>query len=142
MTEGLAIDPFNSNHFMYGTGVTIFGCDDLMQWDPNGSGQIHLKIMAQGLEETAMSGSSALISPPSGGGDPVCRPDGCGGLRFTDLTTVPATTIGHNPDWSNTTSLEYAELNPGFTIRMATRPRRAVRFPAAARWRVHRLTTV
>jgi xyloglucan-specific exo-beta-1,4-glucanase len=30
--EGLSIDPFNSNHFVYGTGLTLFGSNNLLDW--------------------------------------------------------------------------------------------------------------
>ena len=33
MTEALEIDPFNSNRMMYGTGATIYGTENLTNWD-------------------------------------------------------------------------------------------------------------
>ena len=117
MTEALAIDPFNSNHFMYGTGATIYGSDDLMRWDPNTTDQIHIKVMAQGLEETAVFGNTCLISPPSGA--PLISGLGdIAGFRHADINVVPSTTIGHNPSWSTTSGLDFAELNPNFVVRV------------------------
>jgi xyloglucan-specific exo-beta-1,4-glucanase len=117
MTEALAIDPFNSNHFMYGTGATIYGSDNLMLWDPNTTAQITIKVMAQGLEETAVFGHTCLISPSSGA--PLISGLGdIAGFRHTDINVVPATTIGHNPSWSSTTGLDFAELNPNFVVRV------------------------
>lgn len=53
MTEGLEIDPFNSARMMYGTGATVFGTENLTNWD-SGS-QFTIKPMVQGLEETAVN---------------------------------------------------------------------------------------
>jgi hypothetical protein len=30
--EGLQIDPHDSNHFLYGTGLTLYGSKNLLQW--------------------------------------------------------------------------------------------------------------
>lgn len=117
MTEALAIDPHNSNHFMYGTGATIYGSDNLLLWDPNTTAQITIKVMAQGLEETALFGATCLISPPSGA--PLISGLGdIAGFRHADINVVPATTIGHNPSWSTTSGLDFAELNPNFVVRV------------------------
>ena len=61
MMEGLSIDPFDSNHWLYGTGETIYGGHDLLNWD-----SIHnvtIESLADGVEETSVQG---LISPPAG----------------------------------------------------------------------------
>ena len=117
MTEALAIDPFNSNHFMYGTGATIFGSDNLMLWDPNTTAQITIKVMAQGLEETAVFGHTCLISPSSGA--PLISGLGdIAGFRHTDINVAPSKTIGYNPNWSTTSGLDFAELNPNFVVRV------------------------
>ena len=59
--ETLAIDPFDSNRWMYGTGATIQGGRDLLKWDTTHN--VTLQSMADGVEETAILG---LVSPPSG----------------------------------------------------------------------------
>ena len=59
--EALAIDPFDSNRWMYGTGATIQGGRDLLKWDSTHN--VTLQSMADGIEETAILG---LISPPTG----------------------------------------------------------------------------
>ena len=61
MMEALSIDPFDSNHWLYGTGATIFGGHDLLQWDSVHN--VTLKSLADGIEETAVQ---ALLSPPTG----------------------------------------------------------------------------
>lgn len=61
MMEGLSIDPFDSNHWLYGTGATILGGHDLTDWDS--AGNLTLKSLADGIEEESVQG---LISPPTG----------------------------------------------------------------------------
>jgi photosystem II stability/assembly factor-like uncharacterized protein len=110
MTESMEIDPFNSNRFMYGTGATIYGSTDLTTWDTGG--QITIKPMAPGLEETAVLD---LISPPSGA--PLVSGLGdIGGFRHTNLDAVPPMMFTA-PAFTSTTSLDYAELNPSVMVR-------------------------
>ena len=61
MMESLVIDQFDSNHWLYGTGATIYGGHDLLKWDTTHN--VTLKSLADGIEETSVQG---LISPPSG----------------------------------------------------------------------------
>ncbi|KAJ3122809.1 hypothetical protein HK098_002462 [Nowakowskiella sp. JEL0407] len=110
MIESMEIDPFNSDRFMYGTGMTIFGSNDLTKWDSGG--QITIVPMIQGQEETAILD---LISPPTG---PVLHSavgDICG-FTHTDLTKPPATAM-LNPTFSSGRSIDYAELKPEVIVR-------------------------
>ncbi|GAB3434563.1 cellulose binding domain-containing protein [Flindersiella endophytica] len=110
MTEGLEIDPFNSNRMMYGTGATIYGTTNLTNWDSNT--QFTIRPMAAGLEETAVLD---LISPPSGA--PLVSGLGdIGGFRHTNLDAVPPAMFTQ-PIFTTTTSLDYAELNPSIMVR-------------------------
>lgn len=59
--EGLSIDPFDSNHWLYGTGATIQGGHDLLKWDTTHN--VTLESLADGIEETSVQ---QLISPPVG----------------------------------------------------------------------------
>lgn len=61
MMEALAIDPFDSNHWLYGTGATLYGGHDLLKWDT--AQNVTIKSLADGMEETAVQ---ALLSPPVG----------------------------------------------------------------------------
>ncbi len=110
MVQSLEIDPFDSNRMMYGTGATIYGTTDLLKWD-NG-GKITIKPTAAGLEETAVLD---LISPPAG----VSLISGLGdigGFRHASLTTAPAMMF-QQPNFTSTTSLDYAESNPTVVVR-------------------------
>lgn len=111
MTEALEIDPFDSDRMMYGTGATIYGTENLAQWDSGG--QFTLKPMVQGLEETAVND---LASPPSGA--PLLSALGdVGGFRHTDLTKVPSMMFT-SPNFTTTTSLDFAETNPNTVVRV------------------------
>ncbi|GHG87017.1 cellulose binding domain-containing protein [Streptomyces lanatus] len=111
MTEALEIDPFDSNRMMYGTGATIYGTEDLTNWD-SGS-RFTIRPMVQGLEETAVND---LASPPSGA--PLLSALGdVGGFRHTDLTKVPPMMFTQ-PNFTTTTSLDFAESSPSTVVRV------------------------
>ncbi|MEU7468573.1 cellulose binding domain-containing protein [Streptomyces sp. NPDC044984] len=110
MTEALEIDPFDSDRMMYGTGATIYGTENLTNWDDDTS--FTITPMVRGLEETAVND---LISPPSGA--PLISALGdVGGFRHTDLTKVPPMMFTQ-PNFTSTTSLDFAESNPNTVVR-------------------------
>nr|4LGN_A Chain A, Cellulose-binding, family II [Acidothermus cellulolyticus 11B] len=110
MDEAMAIDPFNSDRMLYGTGATLYATNDLTKWDSGG--QIHIAPMVKGLEETAVND---LISPPSGA--PLISALGdLGGFTHADVTAVPST-IFTSPVFTTGTSVDYAELNPSIIVR-------------------------
>ncbi|MEU8382083.1 cellulose binding domain-containing protein [Streptosporangium sp. NPDC048865] len=110
MTESMEIDPFDGNRMMYGTGATVYGTEDLKQWDTGG--RLTIRPMVKGLEETAVLD---LISPPSGA--PLVSGLGdLGGFRHTDLGAVPPM-LFTSPVFTSTTSLDYAETNPSVMVR-------------------------
>nr|WBO82589.1 cellulose binding domain-containing protein [Streptomyces sp. SBE_14.2] len=111
MTEALEIDPFDSDRMMYGTGATIYGTENLGNWDEGT--QFTIKPMVRGLEETAVND---LASPPSGA--PLLSALGdIGGFRHTDLTQVPPM-MYTQPNFTTTTSLDFAESNPNTVVRV------------------------
>lgn len=96
MIEGLSIDPFDSNHWLYGTGLTLMGGHDLLKWDTDHN--ITLSALATGIEETAVQG---LIAPPTGGPLLSVVSDD-GGFLHTSLDTAP-TSIFQTPSYGTTT---------------------------------------
>ncbi|WP_419998895.1 cellulose binding domain-containing protein [Streptomyces boninensis] len=110
MTEALEIDPFDSDRMLYGTGATIYAATDLTKWDSGG--KITIKPIVAGLEETAVLD---LISPPSGPQLLSALGD-IGGFVHTDLTKIPAL-MYTQPNYTSTTSLDYAELKPAVIAR-------------------------
>ncbi len=111
MTEALEIDPFDPDRMMYGTGATIYGTEDLTNWDEAG-GSFAIEPMVRGLEETAVND---LASPPSGA--PLLSALGdVGGFRHTSLTEVPSM-MYTSPNFTSTTSLDFAETKPDVVVR-------------------------
>ncbi|MFI2203263.1 cellulose binding domain-containing protein [Streptomyces sp. NPDC020192] len=112
MTESLEIDPFDSARMMYGTGATLYGTENLTNWDSGG--QFTVKPMVQGLEETSVND---LASPPSGGAQLFSALGDVGGFRHTDLTKVPSL-MYTSPTFTTTTSLDFAEAIPNTVVRV------------------------
>ncbi|MFJ5916362.1 cellulose binding domain-containing protein [Streptomyces ardesiacus] len=111
MTEALEIDPFDSDRMMYGTGATVYGTENLTDWDEEG-GTFAVAPMVRGLEETAVND---LASPPSGA--PLLSALGdVGGFRHTSLTEVPSM-MYTSPNFTSTTSLDFAEKKPDVVVR-------------------------
>ena len=112
MIGSLEIDPFNSNKMMYVTGATIYGSDNLTNWDATG-GTIAITVKAMGEEQTSVQD---LISPPAGAHLLSALGD-LDGFRHNDLTVVPARMF-MSPTFSTSTSIDYAELDPNFIVRV------------------------
>ncbi|WP_329438248.1 hypothetical protein [Streptomyces canus] len=111
MMESVQIDPFDSGHFMYGTGATIYGADNLTDWDSGGT--VRISVRAQGLEETSIG---CVISPPVGPAHLFSGVGDVGGFRHTDLNK--ATKMYDNPTFVTTPALDYAELAPHTIVRV------------------------
>ncbi|KAK0246051.1 hypothetical protein EDD85DRAFT_944431 [Armillaria nabsnona] len=110
MMEALSIDPFDSDHFLYGTGATIYGSRDLTLWDSVHN--ISLSSMADGIEETSVQ---ALISPP-GGPSLISGVGDIQGFVHTDLDTP--TTSFSSPVWTTVVDLDYAGNVPTTIVRL------------------------
>lgn len=112
MTQAVEIDPFNSNRFLYGTGATLYGSNNLLNWD-KADGQITIRPMVKGLEETAVLD---LVSPPSGAPLVSAMYD-VAGFRHDDLKKVPAM-MHVTPNLSGNSSIDFAELKPEVMARV------------------------
>ncbi|ESK83724.1 glycoside hydrolase family 74 protein [Moniliophthora roreri MCA 2997] len=113
MMEGLVIDPHDSNHWLYGTGETVFGGHDLTKWDNDGN--ITLKSLADGIEETVVLG---IISPPEGPHLLSAVGDNCG-FAHLGLDTVPESRFT-NPQWSTSSDIDFAGNAPTNIVRIGT----------------------
>ncbi|WP_240036835.1 X2-like carbohydrate binding domain-containing protein [Paenibacillus amylolyticus] len=111
MIAALEIDPFDSDRLMYGTGATIYGTNNLTDWDEDK--KINISVMAKGIEETNVMD---LISPPSGANLLSALGD-VAGFRHDDLTKAPATMFT-NPNYPSTESIDFAELSPNTMVRV------------------------
>ncbi|WP_265442839.1 dockerin type I domain-containing protein [Acetivibrio straminisolvens] len=111
MIGDIEIDPFNSDRMMYVTGATIYGTDNLTDWDKGG--KVKIEVKATGIEECAVLD---LISPPEGAplvsavGDIV-------GFVHDDLKVGPKKF--HVSSYSSGTGIDYAELVPNFVALVA-----------------------
>ncbi|KAL1952015.1 hypothetical protein VTO73DRAFT_1164 [Trametes versicolor] len=114
MMEGLSIDPFDSNHWLYGTGETIYGGHDLLKWD-TASRNITLKSLADGIEETSVQG---LISPPVGA-HLISAIGDVDGFVHTSLDSAPLVSYT-NPTYSSSSDIDYAGNVPATIVRIGT----------------------
>ncbi|KAJ8520928.1 hypothetical protein ONZ45_g2331 [Pleurotus djamor] len=114
MMEALVIDPFDSDHWLYGTGATVYGGHDLTKWD-SASRNVSISSLADGIEETAILG---LISPPTGP-SLISAVGDIQGFVHTSLTTAP-THSWTNPEWSTTADLDFAGNSPSSLVRIGT----------------------
>jgi xyloglucan-specific exo-beta-1,4-glucanase len=134
MVDAIAIDPFNSDHMLYGTGATLYGTTNLSGWDTS---TMTISVKSQGIEEAAVLD---LISPPTGAHLYSALGD-IGGYRHDDLTVSPPVMYSV-PFAGSYTSIDYAELSPSFIARVgngnptATPPIRssAFTFDAGTDW--------
>ena len=111
MTESVEIDPFDSNHLLYGTGATIYGTDNLTDWD---AGTVRISVRARGLEETAVQD---LISLPVGA-HLLSAVSDVGGFVHNDFTRPGL--MYANPTFGSTSSLDFAERAPNVIVRAGT----------------------
>ncbi|KAK4072943.1 CAZyme family GH74 [Trichoderma aggressivum f. europaeum] len=104
MIESLEIDPLDSNHWLYGTGMTILGGHDLASWDTKHN--VTIQSLADGIEEFAVQG---LASAPGGSELLVALGDE-NGYTFTSpnsLGTSPQN-VWNTPTWATSTSVDFA----------------------------------
>jgi hypothetical protein len=111
----IAIDPFDSNHVVHGSGQTILTTDNMLTSDSGYPS--NWTIGAQGIEETAVLG---LISPPSGPANLLSVLGDLGGFQHTTLTASPANGAFANPQFSNGTSIDFAQAAPTIMARVGT----------------------
>lgn len=113
----LLIDPSNHNHFMYGTGATIFGTEDLSAaFSKPAASSPTWTVQAEGIEETAVT---TLISPTSG----VHLLSGMGdigGFRHENFNVSPPEGMFTNPVLTTENSIDFAGLKPNTVARVGT----------------------
>jgi xyloglucan-specific exo-beta-1,4-glucanase len=112
MISALAINPFDSNEMMYGTGATVYGTKNLTDWDKGK--YVNIEVMGMGIEQTAVL---SLICPPVDGVELVSGVGDICGFVHEDLTKGPEMMMT-NPRFVSTTGLDYAELNPKIIVRV------------------------
>ena len=100
MIESLEIDPTDSDHWLYGTGLTLYGGHDLTKWDTVHN--ISISSLADGIEEMSVQG---LASAP-GGSELLVAVGDNNGFTFPNQSSLgtPPQTNWMFPEW--TTSLD------------------------------------
>ena len=133
MIEALVIDPHDFDHWLYGTGATIYGGRDLTKWDTVHN--VTVKSLATGIEETAVLG---LISPP--GGPPLLSAVGdIGGFYHANLDVAP-NQMFQTPTYGTTLDIDYAGNKPSNIVRAGnnahdtSQPQVAVSSDYGAKW--------
>ncbi|KAI1420326.1 glycoside hydrolase family 74 protein [Xylaria sp. FL1777] len=114
MIESLVIDPFDSDHWLYSTGLTVFGGHDLTSWDTKHN--ITIQVLANGIEEFAVQD---LASAP-GGSELFAAVGDDSGFTFASssvLKTSPQT-LWASPIFSSSTSVDYAGASVKNVVRV------------------------
>jgi hypothetical protein len=111
--EAVALDPFDSNHAMYGTGAGIWVSSNIGSATGTSGQGVTWTFLDQGLEETVPQYAMPSISGAFLGsiGD-------LGGMRNTDLDVYSPSGEYTNPTQSNVNGIDFAESNPNFVVRV------------------------
>jgi hypothetical protein len=111
----IAIDPFNADHAVYGTGQTIWSTANLTTADPsaNSAGVVNWSVGADGLEETVVTG---LWAPPSGYTVLLSAMKDITGFAHHDLTISPPQQMFSNPR-AMPSSLDFEQATPTTVVR-------------------------
>ncbi|TQN66884.1 Xyloglucanase [Colletotrichum shisoi] len=114
MIESLEIDPTDSNHWLWGTGLTIFGGRDLTNWDTGA--KVNIQSLADGIEETSIQD---LASAP-GGSELLAATYDNNGFTYktrSSLDVSPQTTWT-TPMWASAVGVDYAGNKPANVVRI------------------------
>ena len=111
--EAVALDPFNSNRAMYGTGAGIWTSTSIQAGTGTSGQGVTWTFLDQGLEETV-----PIYLMPSIKGAFLGAVGDLGGMRNTDLDTYSSTGQYTNPTFTNTNGIDFAETNPNFVVRV------------------------
>jgi photosystem II stability/assembly factor-like uncharacterized protein len=110
----LAIDPFEVNHVMVGTGETVWETHEANAVDQNRP--VPWLVGANGIEETSVL---SILSPPSGP-HLISAVADIGAFRHDDLSISPKSGSFKNPELATTTSIAYASSDPAMMVRVGT----------------------
>ncbi len=102
--QALAVDPYDSQHVVYGTGATLYGTRDLKHWAPQ----------IRGLEEASIR---QLISPPAGEAHLISGSGDIGVMYHERLTASPSRGMASNPVFGTATGLALAAAKPSYVVR-------------------------
>jgi xyloglucan-specific exo-beta-1,4-glucanase len=118
MIESLEINPLDSDHWLYGTGMTVFGGHDLTKWDTVHNVSIH--SLADGIEEYAVQN----VDSAPGGSELLIAIGDESGYTFksaADLNTAPKT-VWALPTWATSINSDYAGNKVANVVRVGNTP--------------------
>ncbi|KAJ1323075.1 xyloglucan-specific exo-beta-1,4-glucanase [Microdochium nivale] len=113
MIESLEIDPHDSDHWLYGTGLTVYGGHDLTKWDSVHN--ITIQSLADGIEETAVLD----VASAPGGSELLAAVADVSGYTFAsaaDLAMAPKM-VWDGPKFTSTDGVDYAGNAPKKVVR-------------------------
>ncbi|MBR8639377.1 1,4-beta-glucanase [Streptomyces tuirus] len=102
--QAVGLDPFDSEHVVYGTGATLYGTRDLKHWAPQ----------IRGLEEASIR---QLVSPPTGEAHLISGSGDIGVMYHERLTASPSRGMASNPVFGTATGLSLAAAKPSYVVR-------------------------
>ena len=106
MIESLEIDPLDSDHWLYGTGLTVYGGHDLTKWDTVHN--VSIASLADGIEEFSVQN----VASAPGGTELLAAVGDDNGFTFkskSDLGTSPKTPW-MTPMWTTSTDVGKFEM--------------------------------
>ena len=111
----IAIDPFDADHAMYGTGQTIWATTNLTAADPTSSstGVVNWTVGANGLEETV---ADLLVAPPSGKTLLLSGMGDIYGFAQQNLSVSPPQQMYTNPS-ASPTAIDFEQNTPTTVVR-------------------------
>jgi len=106
MIEALEIDPTDSDHWLYATGLTLYGGRGLTNWDKP-SRNVSISVLANGIEEMAVLG---LASAP-GGSELLAAVGDDNGFTFKSSSDlgIPPQTPWMTPMWTTSSDVGKCE---------------------------------
>ncbi|MBT2469282.1 1,4-beta-glucanase [Streptomyces sp. ISL-66] len=102
--QAVGLDPFDSEHIVYGTGATLYGTRDLKRWAPQ----------VRGLEEASVV---AIVSPPTGEAHLISGSRDIGVLYHEQLTASPSRGLATHPVFGSSIGLAQAAARPSYVVR-------------------------
>jgi hypothetical protein len=111
--EAVALDPFNPDHAMYGTGAGVWSSTNIQAaTGANGQG-VTWTFLDKGLEETVPN----YVMPTTKGAFLGTIGD-LGGMRNTNLDAYSSSGEYSNPLDNDTSGIDFAETNTNFVVRV------------------------
>lgn len=114
MMGDIAINPFDGNDLMYGTGATIMRTKNLGDWDNGGT--VQFSVVSKGYEETNVS---AVVAPATGDVELYSAMWDLDGFSHKDVDAAPEK-INNNGSFSSSDDIDCAWLSPNIVARCGT----------------------